>query len=260
MEEARRTMILCEGNIASGKTTNGRELAKRGFGFIEEPVGPWQRDFDENLLDLFYQDMHRWAFMFQLAAFTTRAKTWTEILALDNHQTVVLERSIHCDRNVFALNCFQSGLMTKSEWQVYCRLWDFINSQNWCAQPDLVIYVRTPAEVCHERLHPRGRSEEGGIPLPYLKDLEVLHEEWLNSSEHPGYCLINGKPVRVLILDGERRWTTEALEGLILGQLTELINDQTIERLLKLGERTSTQPLFRKEELPVRGGASLTEG
>jgi deoxycitidine kinase len=218
-------MILLEGNIAAGKSTIGQMLAESNvFGFVPEPVPQWQNYLlpsgrRVNLLELFYSDPKRWAFMFQLAAFTTRAKTWTEILALDNHRTVVLERSIYCDRHVFARNCFQSGLMTEEEWEIYCQMWDFINSQNWCAQPDLVVNVRTPAEVCHERLHPRGRSEEGGITLPYLKDLEVLHEEWLNSPKHPGHCLINDKLVRVLILDGTKRWTAEGLEAEIKAHL-----------------------------------------
>jgi len=96
-------MILFEGNIAAGKSTVGRRLAESGlFDFIEEPVGSWQKDFAANLLDLFYKDPKRWSFTFQLAAFTTRAKTWTEVLAMTDHQNVVLERSIYCDRYVFA--------------------------------------------------------------------------------------------------------------------------------------------------------------
>ena len=191
-------MILFEGNIAAGKSTVGRRLAEsRLFGFIEEPVGAWQKDFEENLLDLFYRDAHRWAFTFQLAAFTTRAKTWTEVLAMTDHTNVVLERSIYCDRYVFAKNCYQSGLMTKTEWQLYCKLWDWLQ-KNWCAEPDKIVYLRTPAEVCHERIDLRGRNEENAIPLAYLRDLEALHDEWLMSNP------------RAIVLDGCRQW--EALE------------------------------------------------
>ena len=53
----KRTMILFEGNIAAGKSTVGRRLAESElFGFVEEPVGAWIQDFEENLLDLFYKD------------------------------------------------------------------------------------------------------------------------------------------------------------------------------------------------------------
>jgi deoxyadenosine/deoxycytidine kinase len=196
-------MILFEGNIAAGKSTVGRRLAESGlFGFIEEPVGSWQQDFEENLLDLFYKDSRRWAFTFQLAAFTTRAKTWTEVLAMTNHSTVVLERSIYCDRYVFAKNCFQSGLMSKTEWQLYCRLWDWLQT-NWCAEPDKIVYLRTPAEVCHERIVARGRQEEIQIPLEYLHDLEVLHDEWLINTPN------------AVVVDGCKQWEAAEIYNLL---------------------------------------------
>jgi len=196
-------MILFEGNIAAGKSTVGRRLAESDlFGFVEEPVGAWQQDFEENLLDLFYRDTNRWAFTFQLAAFTTRAKTWTEVLALVDHRNVVLERSIYCDRYVFAKNCYQSGLMKKTEWQLYCKLWDWLES-NWCAEPDKIVYLRTPAEVCLERIEARGRSEESTIPIEYLRDLEVLHDEWL--IDNP----------RTIVIDGCKQWTAREIYNVL---------------------------------------------
>jgi len=192
-------MILFEGNIAAGKSTIGRRLAESElFGFVEEPVGAWQQDFEENLLDLFYKDTNRWAFTFQLAAFTTRAKTWTEVLALIDHRNVVLERSIYCDRYVSAKNCYQSGLMKKTEWQLYCKLWDWLES-NWCADPDRIVYLRTPAEVCLERIEARGRAEETTIPIEYLRDLEVLHDEWL--IDNP----------KAIVIDGCKQWSAQEL-------------------------------------------------
>jgi deoxyadenosine/deoxycytidine kinase len=192
-------MILFEGNIGAGKSTVGRRLAESElFGFVEEPVGAWQQDFEENLLDLFYKDTNRWAFTFQLAAFTTRAKTWTEVLSMIDHRNVVLERSIYCDRYVFAKNCFQSGLMKKTEWQLYCKLWDWLES-NWCAEPDRIMYLRTPAEVCLERIEARGRAEESTIPVEYLRDLEILHDEWL--IDNP----------KAIVLDGCKQWSAREI-------------------------------------------------
>ncbi len=205
-----RTMILFEGNIAAGKSTVGRRLHESElFAFIEEPVGAWQKEFASNLLEMFYSDPNRWSFTFQLAAFTTRAKTWTEVLAMTDHHSVVLERSIYCDRYVFAKNCYQSGLMTESEWQLYCRLWDWLES-NWCTTPDHIVYLRTPAEVCHERIRERGRSEEDSIPLEYLRDLERLHDEWL--LDNPD----------VTIIDGRKQWTAEAIRDVLLDRGVEL--------------------------------------
>jgi len=184
-------MILLEGSIASGKTTLGRALAEDGkIAFVEEPVSSWQNDFDENLLDLFYKNQKRWAFTFQLAAFITRAKTWTEILALTDHSNVLLERSIYCDRYVFAKNCRLSGLLSVAEYQLYCKMWDFLE-ERWASKPDQIVYLRTPADVCFERIETRGRAEEKNtIPLSYLQNLETLHDEWL--LDNPLVTVIDG--------------------------------------------------------------------
>jgi len=198
-----KTMILLEGNIGAGKSTVGQTLRESGlFAFIEEPVGTWQEGFASNLLGLFYADPKRWAFTFQLAAFTTRAKTWAEVLARTTHRDVILERSIYCDRFIFARNCYESGLMEKTEWQLYCSLWDWVRL-NWPVDPDVIVYLRTPAEVCLERIKERGRREENALPLQYLKDLERLHDEWLLSNP------------QVIVLDGERCWTAEAVKQAI---------------------------------------------
>lgn len=196
-------MILLEGNIGAGKSTVGRTLKASGlFDFIEEPVEAWQEGFAANLLDAFYSDMKRWAFTFQITAFITRAKTWKEVLARTNHSRVVLERSIFTDRYVFATNSHRLGGITDAEWQVYCGLWEFLVS-NYCVEPDCILYYRTPAEVCVERMKSRGRSEEAGVSLEYLQQLESLHDQWL--LEHP----------RAVTLDGSKVWSAEEVWDLM---------------------------------------------
>ena len=218
-------MILFEGNIAAGKSTVGGRLAESElFGFVEEPVGAWQQDFDENLLDLFYRDTNRWAFTFQIAAFTTRAKTWTEVLGMIDHRNVVLERSIYCDRYVFAKNCFQSGLMKKTEWQLYCKLWDWLES-NWCTEPDKIVYLRTPAEVCLERIEARGRAEESSIPVEYLRDLEVLHDEWL--TDNP----------KAIMIDGTNQWTAREFYELLREAKVALTPEEELPLAKNLSRR-----------------------
>ena len=194
-----RMMILIEGNIGAGKTTVGRALAQsEKFGFIEEPTKAWQEDFAANMLELFYTDTHRWAFTFQTCAFITRAKTWHEVFAVTDHNRVILERSVFCDRHVFAKNCYRTGLMSQVEYQLYCGLWDFLVS-NFCVEPDVILYLRTPAEVCLQRIHARGRGEESGITLEYLLQLEQLHDEWLLNEP------------RAIVLDGEHRWSASEI-------------------------------------------------
>jgi deoxyadenosine/deoxycytidine kinase len=186
-----------EGNIGAGKSTVGEVLKTSGlFDFIEEPVDRWQTGFASNLLGMFYNDMERWSFTFQILAFITRAKTWQEILAQTDHSRVVLERSIFTDRYVFATNLHNLGAMSETEWQVYCGLWDFLQS-NYCVEPNAIVYLRTPAEECIERIKARDRSEEIGIKLDYLEKLEALHDGWL--LDNP----------RAVVLDGNKRWTAQ---------------------------------------------------
>lgn len=192
-------MVLLEGNIGAGKTTVGRKIAKSGlFNFIEEPTAVWREGFAANMLELFYSDTQRWAFTFQICAFVTRAKTWDEIAQHTDHAKVILERSIFCDRYVFAENCFRTGLFSEAEYQLYCGMWDFTVSQ-YCDEPDVILYLRTPAEVCLQRILDRGRLEESGIPLDYLRQLEDLHDEWL--LENP----------KTIVLDGENHWSADEI-------------------------------------------------
>ena len=170
--------------------------------FVEEPVDEWKNGFASNMLDVFYHDMNRWAFTFQLVTFITRKKTWKEILSLSNHPKVILERSIFTDRHVFAPNLHHLGVINDDEWQVYCRLWDFVAGNN-DIEPDCILYLRTPAEVCLERIRKRGRGEETGIMLDYLQQLERLHDEWLQDRS------------RAILLDGTKRWTAREVMQII---------------------------------------------
>lgn len=198
-------MFFLEGNIGAGKTSLGKVLSESGhYDFLEEPVDAWRQGFANNLFEMFYTDMERWSFTFQIMAFTTRAKTWSEILKKVTGNRVILERSIFTDRHVFAKNLYGVGAMNDSEWQVYQQLWEFL-SQNYCEKPDKIIYLRTPAELCLERIKMRGRSEEKQMPLDYLKRLEDLHDEWL--MDHSD----------AIVLDGSRRWSPAEVQGMVGG-------------------------------------------
>lgn len=227
MDDSRRrpALVLLEGNIGAGKTTLGKRLADSGrYTFLEEPVRSWKQGFEDDLLSLFYGEPKRWAFSFQLAAFTTRLMQWQEALREPGRLPLVLERSVYCDRHVFARNCYEQGLMTPTEWQLYCRLWDWVCPRQF-AETSTIVYVRTPVESCRERILRRGRAEETGIPPSYLSALERLHDDWLLST--PG----------VVVLDGTLEWSPEAVD----------------ERLREAAEaRSSGQALDQLERAPAQ--------
>lgn len=210
MAEVRQTVITIEGNIGAGKSLLGSTLKASGlFDFVPEPVDQWRGGFASNLLGRFYSDPKRWGLTFQLLAFITRAKTWSEVLALTNHSNVVLERSIFSDRHVFARAAHDDGNMDDAEFAIYNGMWEWLAS-NWCIEPNKIIYLRASAETCSERIAKRGRGEESAIPIAYLKKLEDLHDLWLLDN-----------PLAI-VLDGEKMWTARDVYHILLAHGVEL--------------------------------------
>lgn len=197
-------LVLLEGNIAAGKTTLGTTLASDGgFEFIPEPVERWQTGYAANLLERFYTDTRRWAFTLQIGAFVTRVQALGDLSA--RRHDVVFERSIYCDRHVFAKNLHQHGFMDDTEWALYLQFWEQHKAS--APAPDAIIYLRTPAEECYARLRQRGRAEERGITLDYLRQLEARHDEWLLDPIEAVWP--------VIVLDGVRPWAAGEVRALL---------------------------------------------
>mmetsp|Transcript_87836 Transcript_87836/g.175719 ORF Transcript_87836/g.175719 Transcript_87836/m.175719 type:complete len:280 (-) Transcript_87836:284-1123(-) len=182
-----RRVLSLEGNIGAGKSTLLKLLGNRGFRVVEEPVAKWQNVADDsgcNLLDKFYRDPKRWAFTFQTFAFLSRTQAALSQLRDtsvegESPPSYVFERSLASDKHIFATNCFKTDLFDAIEWQVYCDYHAFAISENPCLNVDGFVYMRTSPATCLERTQRRGRAEEGGLPLEYLKELNERHEEWL---------------------------------------------------------------------------------
>ncbi len=188
-------LVLLEGNIAAGKSTLGMSLAASDhFQFVPEPVAHWQTGFAANLLERFYADTQRWAFTMQIGAFVTRAQM---VASSSADAITVFERSVYCDRYVFAKNLHDQGFMDDTEWAVYCHFWEHFTAA--LPAPDAILYLRTPADECLRRLHVRGRAEEKGISLAYLQQLEACHDEWLGGP--------SSGAIPILTLDGTRAWS-----------------------------------------------------
>ena len=173
--------ITLEGNIGAGKSTLLKLLGENlNINPVYEPTDKWQKiGGDGNLLDLFYKDTTRWAYTFQSYAFISRLNTQRESLKQNpHHQVQVLERSIYCDRFVFAKNCFESNRMTRLEWEIYKEWFGWL-SEHFAPKPDGFIYLKTTPEVCYGRLRKRSRHEEDAIPVSYLEAINQKHEDWL---------------------------------------------------------------------------------
>jgi deoxyadenosine/deoxycytidine kinase len=89
-----------------------------------------------------------------------------------------VERSIYTDKNCFAENCYETGKMSKLEYDVYCR-WNEWLSSEFNVRPDAYIYLRCYPNVNHDRIQKRNRSGEEGIPIDYLETLHEKHDKWM---------------------------------------------------------------------------------
>ena len=181
-------IISIEGNIGSGKSTlliNLKKIYKDRVVFIEEPVDNWKQlvnENNENILELFYKDKHKYSFSFQLFAYITRLKSFLNTISQYSNKIIITERSIFSDKYIFAKLLFNEKHLNSIEWKVYLELFNMF-SQNYTINK--YIYVNTNPHECLKRINKRNRSEEANkIPIEYLQSLHNNHEEWIKTTEH----------------------------------------------------------------------------
>ena len=168
-------MYFVEGNIGSGKSTFLKKLSTE-FKVVQEPVDEWSNMKNangKNILEEFYEDPERNAYLFQSIAFRSRVKNITDL-----DENVIVERSIYTDRMVFAEVCKEDGNINEIEWNDYTEWFDFI-VKHIGFKPKGFIYLRTDPEKSHERITKRNRSGESNISLDYLRKLHQRHDKWL---------------------------------------------------------------------------------
>lgn len=114
--------ISIEGNIGSGKSTI-LKIIRENFPelvILDEPLTSWEKVGEKqniNLLGMYYEDPKRWGFTFQIYAFMSRLKKWTEFSKMDTAytQTHISERSLLSDRYVFASIMRDMDILNEAE-------------------------------------------------------------------------------------------------------------------------------------------------
>jgi deoxyadenosine/deoxycytidine kinase len=163
--------IAIAGNIGSGKTTLTGLLAKH-FGW-----DPHYEDVDTNpYLNSFYEDMQRWSFNLQIYFLNSRFRQVVEIRR--SGKTVVQDRTIYEDANIFAPNLHSMNLMSTRDYNNYASLFALMSS--FIQAPDLLIYLRASVPTLVSQIQKRGRDYENAIRLDYLKGLNDRYEAWIN--------------------------------------------------------------------------------
>jgi len=163
--------IAISGNIGSGKTTLTGLLSKH-YGWNAH-----YENADSNpYLDDFYGDMRHWSFNLQIYFLNERFGQIQEIR--NSGLTVVQDRTIYEDANIFAANLLMMGLMSVRDYTTYRSLFDKMMS--FIQPPDLLIYLRASVPTLVQQIQKRGRPYESGIRLDYLSKLNERYEEWIS--------------------------------------------------------------------------------
>ena len=171
MAKARKPKhIAVAGNIGAGKTTL-TELLSKHYKWI-----PHFEDVDHNpyLMD-FYEDMPRWSFNLQIYFLNSRLRQLVEIQ--QGTETVIQDRTIYEDANIFAPNLHEMGLMSKRDFDNYFHFFQTLKSL--VQPPDLLIYLQASVPTLVGQIQKRGRDYEENIRLDYLKKLNEYYNKWI---------------------------------------------------------------------------------
>ncbi len=164
--------IAVAGNIGAGKTTLTQLLSKH-YKWI-----PQFEDVDHNpyLMD-FYEDMPRWSFNLQIYFLNSRLNQLLEIHG--GTETVIQDRTIYEDANIFAPNLHDMGLMSQRDFDNYYKF--FQTLKRMVQPPDLLIYLKASVPTLVDQIQKRGREYEENIRLDYLKKLNELYNKWIET-------------------------------------------------------------------------------
>jgi deoxyadenosine/deoxycytidine kinase len=123
----------------------------------------------------FYEDMPRWSFNLQIYFLNSRLRQLVEIQ--QGTETVIQDRTIYEDANIFAPNLHEMGLMSKRDFDNYYHFFQTLKSL--VQPPDLLIYLQASVPTLVGQIQKRGRDYEENIRLDYLKKLNEYYNKWI---------------------------------------------------------------------------------
>lgn len=162
--------ITVAGNVGAGKSTLTRMVGEKlGLDTHYEKVAgnPYLEDF--------YQDQSKWGFHLQLYFLSQRFKQ--QEIILKNGKNNIQDRSIYEDVEIFAKELYESGSMTKRDYETYRDL--FYDVTKHLRKPDLMIFLDGSIEKVLERIDFRGRDMEKSVDRQYWESLHNRYKVWI---------------------------------------------------------------------------------
>lgn len=168
--ENKKIFISIAGNIGSGKSSLTRLLAKR-FNWL-----PYYESVNDNpYLNDFYADMSRWSFNLQIYFLAHRFNIHKDIN--DKPNSVIQDRSIYEDVEIFARNLHKMGKMSDRDHETYTSL--FKEMTSYLKPPDVLVYLKADIKTLVNQIKLRGRDFEKDIDIDYLKLLNDSYTDWI---------------------------------------------------------------------------------
>lgn len=166
-----KRFVAIAGNIGVGKSTLTGLLSQR---LNWEPF--YEAVSDNPYLADFYGDMARFAFHSQIFFLSRRLRHHRRLL--DFPSSVVQDRSVYEDAEIFARNLFNQGHIGARDYQTYRELYEVLVL--FLPPPDLVVYLRASVPTLMNRIAMRGRTFEQNISSDYLEQLNQLYASWMD--------------------------------------------------------------------------------
>ena len=196
--------VAIAGNIGVGKSTL--------TGILADALDwkPFYEAVDENpYLSDFYADMMRWSFHSQVFFLSRRLQHHRELV--DHPGSVIQDRSVYEDAEIFARNLFDQGHMTPRDYRAYHDLYEGVRA--FLPPPDLLVYLTAHVDTLLARIRLRGRDFERDISPDYLSRLNQYYDAWIERWDSCPVLVIETDDLnfqldpraRELVLDGVRK-------------------------------------------------------
>lgn len=203
-----KKFIAIAGNIGAGKSSLTKVLSDY---FKWEAF--YERVDDNPYLSDFYNDMRRWSFNLQVFFLSSRFNHHRLIEQVPH--SVVQDRSIYEDAEIFARNLYEMGLMSQRDYDNYRELYRLMTS--YLVPPDLLIYLRATVPTLVRHIQSRGRAFESTIRIEYLERLNEHYEEWIDSYDLGRKMIIDVDDFDFVNARDDRNDIIARIEGRLFG-------------------------------------------
>jgi len=200
--------VAIAGNIGAGKTALTDVMGQYfDWTTIYEQV-------DENpYLTDFYNDMRRWSFNLQVFFLSRRFEQLQEIEEME--ASVVQDRSIYEDAEIFARNLYEMGLMSARDFENYADLFSIMT--DYLEPPSLLVYLRASVPTLVNQIQQRGRDYESTIRIDYLERLQGHYEDWIEDYDRGPKLIIDIDELDFVHEEKDRRTVLNQIESRLFG-------------------------------------------